>query len=296
MVSHLAELLFISDDLPVAGAHDDGQFPANGGRFFWFGQAFFYPDPDFFIGAWSLAIEEWFYLLFPLTLFFFVRLLTKREAALLCTIVVFLVVPVIFRAILPVTFNWDAGVRRITLPRLDAIAYGVVLAFAKNYYANAWKFLAKLWPLGIAAMIGIFVQFCYHVISRGYFTSDSFFDRVFYFCVFSLSLMLAFPKIAELAEPVEWWKVPIQKLSLWSYSVYLCHPVVIGLVDAADERLGISYIHAHVDKFVFTWLICIPLSALLYKFYEKPLMNLRDQPLKLLFWRPQRTVGTEEKT
>ena len=273
-----------------------GQFPANSGRFFWFGQAFFYPDPDFFGVAWSLAIEEWFYLLFPLALFVLARLLAKREAALLWTIVVFLTVPVILRMFLPASYSWEPGVRRITLPRLDAIAYGVVLAFAKNYYASAWRFLAKLWPLGIAAIFVIIAQFCYHVLSYGFFISGSFYYRVFYFSVVSLSLMLAFPKAADLAEPAGWWKIAVQKLSLWSYSIYLCHSIVLGLVDDALKRLGVSYMPAHIDRFIFTWLISISLSALLYRFYEKPLMNLRDQSLKLPFLRPQHAVGTEEKT
>ena len=273
-----------------------GQFPPNGGRFFWFSQAFFYPDPEFFAGAWSLAIEEWFYLLFPLVLFAFARLLNKRQAALLFTIVLFLVVPAIFRAFLPTSVNWDAGVRRITLPRLDAIGYGVVLAFARNYYVSAWKFLAKLWPLGVIAVSVFFAQFCYHVVSHGYFTSDSVFYRVFYFCVLSLSLMLAFAKVAELAEPAGWWKVAVRKMSLWSYSIYLCHPVIIGLVDGALKHLGVSYNHAHIYRFILVWLICIPLSGLIYILYEKPFMNFRDRPLKSIFRWPQRTAIAGEKT
>lgn len=273
----------------------NGGFPQNGGRFFWFSQAVFCPDPDFFAGAWSLAIEEWFYLLFPLVLFGLARLLNKRQAALLATIVLFLVAPPLVRAFLPATVNWDAGVRRITLPRLDAIGYGVVLALAKNYYVSVWKFLAKLWPLGVIAVTGFFAQFCYHVVAHGYFSSDSIFYRVFYFCLLSLSLMLAFPKIAELAEPAGWWKVAIQKMSLWSYSIYLCHPPVIGLIDAVLNHLGVSYIHEHIYKLILSWLICIPLSGLIYKLYEKPLMNLRDRPWKSIFRWPQWAAGAGEK-
>jgi peptidoglycan/LPS O-acetylase OafA/YrhL len=273
-----------------------GQFPQNGGRFFWFSQAFFWPDPDFFAGAWSLAIEEWFYLLFPLVLFAFARLLNKRLPALLLTIVLFLVVPALFRAFLPTAVNWDAGVRRITVPRLDAIGYGVVLAFAKNYYVSAWNFLTKLWPLGVIAVSGFFAQFCYHVVSHGYFTSDSIFYRGFYFCFLSLSLMLAFPKVAELTEPVGWWKVAVQKMSLWSYSIYLCHPIIIGLIDGALKHFGVSYIHAHLYRFIFAWLICVSLSGLIYRFYEKPFMNLREQPLKSIFRWPQWAAGAGEKT
>jgi peptidoglycan/LPS O-acetylase OafA/YrhL len=271
-----------------------GQFPQNGGKFFWFGQAFFYPDPDFFAGAWSLAIEEWFYLLFPLVLFAFAKLFNQRQSALVFTIAFFLVVPALWRAFLPAEVNWDAGIRRITLPRLDAISYGVLLALAKNYYVSAWKFLTKLWPLGVIAVCGFFAQFCHHVIAHGYFTSDSIFYRVFYFCLLSLSLLLVFPKIAGLMEPGErwsWWKTAVQKMSLWSYSIYLCHPIVIGLIDMTLKHFGVSHIREHIYRLVFSWLICLPLSGLIYMLYEKPLMNLRDRPLKSILQRPQWAPG-----
>ena len=245
-------------------------------------------NPEFFAGAWSLAIEEWFYLLFPLAILVFARLLKKREAALLCAIVFFLVAPAVLRFFLPTNVNWDAGVRRITLPRLDAIGYGVLLAFAKNYYASAWKFLARLWPLGVLGVLGLYFQYSHHFLAHETFASNSIFDRVFYFCLFPLSLMLAFPRLAEMAEHAGWWwKVPVQKLSLWSYSIYLSHPPVIALVDAVLKHFGVSYLQAHIDRCILVWLICIPVSALTYKFYEKPFMSLRDRPLKTIIRWPQ---------
>lgn len=261
-----------------------GRLP-DAGNFFWFGQNFFYHNNEFFASAWSLAIEEWFYLLFPLTLFVFAKLLSKRPA-LVSVIVIFIATPVILRFFVPATANWDCGVRRVTLPRLDAITYGVILAFAQREYSGLWRFLAKLWPLGLVAVLGFFGHFCYRVVHYGYFPSGSIFYRVFYFCALSSCLLVAFPGIIELTEPAGWWKVIIQKLSLWSYSIYLCHSVVIGIVDSALKRLGVGYFHAHIDRFILTWLLCIPLSGLIYKVYEKPLMKLRDKPLKSILPRP----------
>jgi len=150
--------------------------------------------------SWSLAIEEWFYLLFPLALFVFAKVLKKR-AALLSVIAIFIVAPIILRFFLPATVNWDSGVRRVTLPRLDAITYGVILAFTRSEYPGMWRFLTRLWPLGLIAVLGIFGHFCHRVVCYGYFPSDSVFYRVFYFCVLSLSLLLAFPGTVDLAEP-----------------------------------------------------------------------------------------------
>ena len=261
-----------------------GTFP-DARRFFWFGQALLYPDPNFFTASWSLAIEEWFYLLFPMTLFLFAKFLKKRHA-LLAVAVAFIVTPAILRFFLPATWGWDDGLRRITLPRLDTIAYGVILAFAKREYLGIWRFLTKLWPVGLVAVLGVSGIFCDHVVHYGLPLCDSIFYRVFYFCVLSSCLMVAFPGIVDLTEPAGWWKVIIQKLSLWSYSIYLSQTVVIGVVDAVLKRLGVGYFHAHIDRFILTWLVCIPLSALIYKVYEKPLMKLRDKPLKSILPRP----------
>lgn len=265
-----------------------GQSPFKGASYFWFSEALFWPHPDFFAGAWSLAIEEWFYLLFPLTLFVLYRLLNKRQPALVSTIIIFLVAPVILRIfIIPPSANWDAGVRRVTIPRLDTIGYGVILAFAKNYYVGAWRFLVKLWPIGAIATLGIFVQFCHGVMAHGYFGADTVWYRAFYLCLFSLSLALVFPKVAEMTQPSGWKKVIVQKLSLWSYSIYLCHTPIIGVIDIVLKAIDATYNESHMIRGVMVWLITIPTSALLYKFYEKPLMNLRDRPIKSLFRKPQ---------
>jgi len=79
----------------------------------------------------------------------------------------------------------------------------------------------------------------------------------------------------------------VKKLSLWSYSIYLCHIIVIGTVDETLKHLGVGYFQAHIDRFILTWLISIPLSGLIYTVYEKPLMNLRDKPLKSIFPKPR---------
>ena len=271
-----------------------GKFPDGAGKFFWFGQACLYPDPDFFAGAWSLAIEEWFYLLFPLTIFVLARFL-KNRSALLSVIVIFIVVPVVFRFFLPATTYWDPGVRRITLPRLDSITYGVILAFLKKFHADAWRFLSRLWPLGLVAVLSLSCHFCHHAVTYGYFSSESIFYRVFYFCVLAFVLMLAFPGIAELAEPDGRWKVIVQKISLWSYSIYLCHPVVIGCVDVALKHLGAGYFQAHIERCVLAWLICIPLSGLIYRLYERPLMNLRDKPFRSILFKAPAKAAIEQR-
>ncbi|WP_315820609.1 hypothetical protein [Paraflavitalea speifideaquila] len=110
--------------------------------------------PYFFVPAWSLTIEEYFYLLFPLLLFFFmnIRRIPFRRSFLLM-IILFFAIPFILRTAAFVlldsgyiqqsrpgfNLHWDLHLRRITLFRLDAIAMGVLTAYLMNNYKSFYK-------------------------------------------------------------------------------------------------------------------------------------------------------------
>lgn len=80
---------------------------------------------DFFVVAWSLAIEEWFYLVFPV----FLVVVTQRRNAVIAGVAflgLFLVVKLIYAALYPDLFSEG---RRIVILRVDAIAVGFLLSF-----------------------------------------------------------------------------------------------------------------------------------------------------------------------
>jgi peptidoglycan/LPS O-acetylase OafA/YrhL len=269
---------------------DAGHFPLEWKKYFWFGQALFSQHPAFFMAAWSLAIEEWFYLLFPILLFVFSKLILKRKRAILVTIAVFLVAPPIARCFLPPEMYWMSGIREATLPRLDAITYGVLLAFLKIHHATIWKFMVRSWPIGAIAAAGMFGHAYLRTLFLGDFNANLIVFRVFYFCFISTSMALLFPKIANMTAPACWWATIIRKFSLWSYSIYLSHLFCLWLI---VEGFKLMNWHLHpgswllVLRDVLDWLTTIPLSAMIYKFYEKPCMDLRDQTWKTIlrrFW------------
>jgi peptidoglycan/LPS O-acetylase OafA/YrhL/lysophospholipase L1-like esterase len=85
---------------------------------------------DFYPVAWSLAVEEWFYVLFAPALFLGARLLGKgdRRLELIFAILVVVVVAALRLSVSPQ--DWDLNVRRVTLFRIDSIVWGFLLYLA----------------------------------------------------------------------------------------------------------------------------------------------------------------------
>jgi peptidoglycan/LPS O-acetylase OafA/YrhL len=94
-------------------------------RYAGFLQNLAWPHPPFFGEAWSLAVEEWFYLLLPAFLWVGApRNLGRRLAVTLAGFC-------LLRLAVTLAQDpaWDEGVRKIVLLRLDAILWGVAVAW-----------------------------------------------------------------------------------------------------------------------------------------------------------------------
>ncbi|MEI8291917.1 MAG: acyltransferase [Verrucomicrobiota bacterium] len=259
----------------------DGFFPGEAKDYIWFGQSLVSEHPGFFPTAWSLAIEEWFYIFFPLGLLALSKIVSRRPWQVMICIAFFLFVPVLLRWLLPLG-GWETGIRRVTLPRLDVITYGVCLAFLQISGIQVWKVLLKLWPVGLIATVclaGLLIRWqnCGE-------NSNLFFFRVLFFSFTAISLGLCFPKVVEIEMPDNAATAIIRNLSLWSYSIYLSHTLLGGIIVAIFNHFGWSIykINAVIIS-CSIWATTLPVSALLYRFYERPIMNLRDRPpLKFL--------------
>jgi peptidoglycan/LPS O-acetylase OafA/YrhL/lysophospholipase L1-like esterase len=88
---------------------------------------------DFYPVAWSLAVEEWFYLLFAPALFLVARLVGRSDRRLELTfaILVIAVVAALRLSISP--HDWDLNARRVTLFRIDSIVWGFLLYLALEH-------------------------------------------------------------------------------------------------------------------------------------------------------------------
>jgi len=238
-----------------------------------FAQNLAWPNPPFYPESWSLAVEEIFYLVAPLLI-----LLARGRLARWMRPVPLIVLGILVFTAIRVGYvlhenpSWDAGVRKVTFVRLDAIAYGVLAIIAVRHYKPSIRAASVLAVLGlIGSAISVWICLAGS-------PDTSFFARTFLFNLVPLSFAAFLPLAAQ-------WKrsglprfaeVSITKLALWSYALYVSH---LGLLRLLLEVFGWKgttprECAAQVAAFV---VLAIALAAFVHRFYERPWLRLRDR-------------------
>ncbi len=233
----------------------------------------------FFPVSWSLTIEEWFYIIFPTTLWISFKLkrtpTSKTLVHCLAVITILLVSFISIRFLLVSTgeLEWGKDIRLRLITRLDAPIYGVFGAYIALAHPALWKkYRFHCFVAGI---------FLFALVSLVYFAGNeignSFYMKTTFFTLPNTAFLLWLPVLSN-------WKAYSGKLattvtliSLWSYSLYLCHDVIrrityYGYIHLVQQ--GYSSALAFATLYVA---IAIILARLCYTYYEKPMMNLRER-------------------
>jgi len=243
-------------------------------KYFIFMQNFAWEHPLFFPESWSLAVEEMFYLMFPILVVLLMKVRFKPERALLMSGAFILLLSTTLR-FLHVYFadpNWNDGVRTIVIYRLDALMYGILLAIFLNRQRKLGRpEKNRLFAAGLTLLTASAVVF--YTTNR----DQDFFSRTLLFSVTSLGFALLMPAVMDLSVPrksvVEaLWR----NMALWSYSLYLSNLLIYNLIQTFWVE------PAHKTKFnailatVAYLAVSVLLSAFVYRHYELPMMKLRD--------------------
>lgn len=251
--------------------------------FFIFTQNLFSPHPPVFGEAWSLSVEEWSYLTLPFLFYCLRHNKRKQELFLpvLCTYLLALALLRIGNAFHPLYEDFDKGIRKLVLFRLDAVAYGVLMAYFHFFHRECLKKL-KLWLFipGLCTVICITVlnylgthpRFNYYNTSASFkFCMDAFLYTLYPLC-FSLILPFAW-YIREPANKA--FKAVITRISLLSYSLYLTHAYIV--LQLMRHYFPVSGIRQSVVFFLIY--VCLAFSAafLLHRCIEVPFLKWRDR-------------------
>jgi peptidoglycan/LPS O-acetylase OafA/YrhL len=90
---------------------------------------------------WSLAVEEWFYIIMPILLLIFLHFLTPKKSFPLATIVI-IVVPLLYRMSIRTVsiddFGLDVKFTKVVMTRLDSIAYGLLSSWLFYCFNDLW--------------------------------------------------------------------------------------------------------------------------------------------------------------
>lgn len=246
---------------------------------FVFLQNFFPSDVLYFGVSWSLAVEEWFYLLTPLLLLTLTKKGDGRSFLQAVAILLLLIVGIRIAYVLLANPTYDVGVRKLIPLRFDSLLCGVLLAGIKVYFGTFYRCLAK--PMIVyAALLTLFALCAWGFLHTAAF-DHSFFARTLSFTLMSFALGLLIPYF-EMQDGINrhFQKQSIlttlfTRVSLWSYSIYLLHFEVMRLVmhrtpswEAFWPRMS-----GAVVSVIFA-------AFLLYTFVEYPLIQFRDRHIR----------------
>jgi peptidoglycan/LPS O-acetylase OafA/YrhL len=255
--------------------HDFGEFNYT---YFVFLQNAFSIHPAFFAEAWSLSVEEWFYMLFPFACFVIYKSGASKSSALIYSILLFLIFPLALRI-----SKFEAGIgiddfsrqyRKIAFLRLDSLMYGVIAAYLRFVFNRQWERFKM--PLVVVGCFLLMFMALNPMSSRGFYLP-------LYFNVESLAVCSFLPFMASLrSTKFRFLDRSFVFVSIISYSMYLLNltPIQHYLIPLVNRILGVSknlgeYV-SFLNYFLF-WFFTFFLSTLLYYFYERPLTALRDR-------------------
>ena len=255
--------------------------------------------PVFFPESWSLAIEEWFYLLFPAAIWLGLRFRRRFAPVFLTVAATFFLFSTIGRMISAYgpDATWAQWQRVIVIYRFDGLMIGVFAGWISLRWPEFWKARPRL-----SAAIGCLLLFALYCSLWRWrdgqfgFAPDDYFARTFRFTLVSLgfALLLPWASLWKL-ENENFASLAVRKIALWSYALYLVHiPLIQLLMKYGYQDWRASFSHALI-LFVFEIGGAILVSALLFRFFEKPCTGLRERvaPTVAKIFTPEPTGSSQ---
>lgn len=238
----------------------------------------------FFPESWSLSVEEWAYILLPMSLLVLSVLVKPKNKSRFFLIMTLLLIALFiffkflynFKIETTNLDEWNMSLKSVMIYRLDAIFNGVLCAWISINCKEGWE-KYKLPSAVIGILIMMFMYFgmgVLRILPENY----PLVWNVIYLPLASLSIAFFMPFFSQLEMSIGIIKKPIEFVSKVSYSIYLLHySVIMQLLMLFVDREKTSLLQLHlITAFYLTATLSI--SYIFYRFYEKPMMDLRDKP------------------
>lgn len=247
-------------------------------------QNFVYPQKlPFFLESWSLVIEEWFYLTIPLAFSLILMLIHKLNYKnrkrtgqnIFKYLTFFLAFIIIIATVSRFLFKYTDSVSGLLVFfRFDTFAIGILFAAIEKYYNNFSLKFVKNKIINTMAFIGItFFSWMFLkamplksnclsnciIVSLGYLLNSFCLGIIIFSLYFNYNINL---KLFEYISKI-------------SYSLYLTNHLFLTII-LFTLKVENNIILSTLICISFL-IICFGTSTLLYKYYEVPLMNLREK-------------------
>ena len=192
----------------------------------------------FFAESWSLAVEEWFYLGAAAAAALSFRISGERAVLFRWLLWGMVICLPVARAAWSVMhgYEWDSGLRKLTLLRLDAIAVGVLAAaLARSPLSRVFAVRCAICGVALVGAASISVA---SVVRANEFLAPlaSFsiaLTGAFTLTLFGVGAALVLPFAARIQRPqsLPIFSTLVSRVALWSYTLYLCHFPLLLLFD-----------------------------------------------------------------
>ena len=237
-------------------------------RFATLTQNIFTPFWGFYWESWSLSVQWWFYIFFPLLLMFFCHF-SKPGKFIPWMCVFFVVFSMAYRFyvsdMVTDSFRWDVWIRKTVASRTDNIYIGVLAVWVMHYFREKWE------RYSVASFVVGTVIFAFSLMIPH--DIGSFMYNIVYLTLAAMAIAFWMPLFTR-------WRTYktrlggfISRISILSYSMFLTNLGVAMIM----RNVFPDFVHTHgIWTFVIYWPAVLAISYLLHIFVEKPFMKIRE--------------------
>jgi len=251
-------------------------------EYFFFLQNFAWKMPSFYFQTWTLAVLEFFYILFSLSLYLCFKFSKSKLLSFTICLSLFWLIPLLLRAIFVPLLgvdDFEGTIRRWVIFRLDGPVAGVIMAVLMNEFPQVWSRLrANSW-LSLPLFGGTVI---YHLAGYPLLHTSHWLEILFYPAVCA-SFALTLPLLLTWEDNRSLFGAGISFLSKLSYSIYVGHVAAIVLI----LNILVKTVHLDLKNCAVVYPACFSFIILVawfsYTFIELPFFTTAKSHTKSVF-------------